>query len=114
MNALHMWLAFIGLGIVTLCTRSFFLLLGARFQLPASVQEYLKYAPIAALIAIVIPEVFYIRDPTTTLYTFQWQWPQLIATISAVLTCVITKSVLITIFGGIAVYSLLKILLPVI
>ena len=43
MNEFHMWLAFIGLGIVTLCTRSFFLLLGARFQLPASVQEYLKY-----------------------------------------------------------------------
>lgn len=46
-----------GLGVVTLVTRSFFFLSSKPWHLPRWAQRGLQYAPIAALSAVVLPEV---------------------------------------------------------
>ena len=50
-------LAIAGLGGITLLTRSFFLLSSSDWKLPNWVQRGLHYAPIAALAAVIVPEV---------------------------------------------------------
>ena len=47
----------VGLTLVTVLTRSFFFISSKIWQLPHWAQRGLQYAPIAALAAVVIPEI---------------------------------------------------------
>ena len=47
----------LGLGVVTVLTRCFFFLSSQPWKLPAWVARGLQYAPVAALAAVVLPEV---------------------------------------------------------
>jgi branched-subunit amino acid transport protein len=49
--------AIIGLALITLLTRGFFLLPRHELPLPAWLQQGLRYAPLAALMAVIAPEV---------------------------------------------------------
>lgn len=59
MNYTDLWTLGViaGLGVVTLVTRSFFFLSSKPWHLPHWAQRGLQYAPIAALSAVVLPEV---------------------------------------------------------
>ncbi|RDU99717.1 AzlD domain-containing protein [Trinickia dinghuensis] len=57
MSAVQIWLAIFGLTLVTAVTRAFFLFGGERAVLPERVQRALRYAPAAALVAVVLPDV---------------------------------------------------------
>ncbi|MDR5731155.1 AzlD domain-containing protein [Caballeronia sp. LZ025] len=57
MTPLQTWLAILGMGLVTAATRAFFLFGGERTVLPPRVQRVLRYAPAAALAAVVVPGV---------------------------------------------------------
>ncbi|KAF1048240.1 MAG: hypothetical protein GAK38_01489 [Xylophilus sp.] len=46
-----------GLGAITLLTRSFFMLPEREWPLPDWLQRGLRYAPLAALAAVLVPEV---------------------------------------------------------
>ncbi len=50
-------LAILGLGLITVLTRSFFFLSQREMPLPAWIRQGLRYAPLAALAAVVVPEV---------------------------------------------------------
>ena len=50
-------LVIVGLAIVTVVSRSFFLISSKPWQLPHWAQRGLQYAPIAALSAVVVPEI---------------------------------------------------------
>ena len=50
-------LIIIGLTLVTIVSRSFFFILQRDLPMPTWFQRSLKYAPVAALAALVIPEV---------------------------------------------------------
>jgi branched-subunit amino acid transport protein len=50
-------IAIVGLALITLLTRSFFLLPERDMPLPAWLRQGLRYAPLAALMAVVAPEV---------------------------------------------------------
>ena len=52
-----LWLIFILLGLTTLLPRGSFIVLGNRVALPPVLQRALRYAPAAALAAIVVPDV---------------------------------------------------------
>jgi branched-subunit amino acid transport protein len=54
---LYVWLAILALGLCTLVTRASFMLLGDRVPLPDGVRRALRYAPAAALVAIIVPEL---------------------------------------------------------
>ncbi len=57
MPAIYIWGAIVGMTVVTALTRAFFLLGGERAVLPPRVQRALRYAPAAALVAVVVPDV---------------------------------------------------------
>lgn len=50
-------LTIVGLTCVTVLTRAFFVIFEKDWSLPAWVQRGLQYAPIAALAAVIVPEV---------------------------------------------------------
>ena len=59
MNGTDLWTlaVIVGLAVVTVVTRGFFLFSSAEWHLPLWAQRGLQYAPIAALSAVVIPEI---------------------------------------------------------
>ena len=57
MNDWHTLLAILGLAVITVATRGFFLYPDRELPLPAWLKQGLRYAPLAALAAVVAPEV---------------------------------------------------------
>lgn len=57
MSPLEVFITTIGMGLVTLVCRSFFLLPEQDLPMPRWLREGLRYAPIAALAAVVAPEL---------------------------------------------------------
>lgn len=51
------WGVFVLIGLATTLPRASFIVLGSRVTLPSVVQRALRYAPAAALAAIVVPDV---------------------------------------------------------
>ena len=56
-TAAEIWLLIGLLSLLTLLSRSFFVLLPRRWQPRGRVEQALRYAPLAALLAITVPEV---------------------------------------------------------
>ncbi len=57
MSATEIWIAIFGMTFVTAVTRAMFLIGGERTVLPERVQRMLRYAPAAALAAVVLPDL---------------------------------------------------------
>jgi len=89
-----------GLSVVTVVARSFFFLSNQDWQLPHWAQRGLQYAPIAALSAVVIPEIVMSQGALIT----TWQDARLFAAVAGVLVYFTKRDVLLTIIGGMAVY----------
>ena len=51
-------LAILGLAVITICTRGFFMIADRELPMPSWLQQGLRYAPLAALAAVVAPEIF--------------------------------------------------------
>jgi branched-subunit amino acid transport protein len=56
-SPLELWTLIALLALLTLVSRSFFVLLPRRWQPRGRVEQALRYAPLAALLAITVPEV---------------------------------------------------------
>ena len=52
-----LWVAFALMGMTTVGTRGSFILLGEKGRLPPALQRALRYAPAAALSALVMPDL---------------------------------------------------------
>jgi len=111
MNETHLLVGFLGLMLVTFVTRSFFLLIGSRLDIPEAVHEFLRYAPTAALIAIVLPEVIFIKDPATQFFELDLYSPHLFGGVVAIFGYLITKSMLATIFLGMIAFTIARFLI---
>lgn len=59
MSALEIWLVIASMTVVTIVTRSLFLIVGDKVALPTRLQHALRFAPAAALIAIVLPDLLW-------------------------------------------------------
>jgi len=57
MTTLEGVIAIVGLALITVATRGFFLIPERDLPLPAWLQQGLRYAPLAALAAVVVPEI---------------------------------------------------------
>ena len=57
MSAGESVLAIAGLTLITIVTRAFFLLPRREVPIPGWLREALRYAPLAALVAVVVPEI---------------------------------------------------------
>jgi branched-subunit amino acid transport protein len=93
-------LVIVGLAIVTVVSRGFFLISSKPWQLPHWAQRGLQYAPIAALSAVVVPEI--VMSQGQLIGT--WQDARLFAAAAGVAIYYAKRNVLMTILGGMAVY----------
>ena len=102
MNGTDFWtLAVIaGLAGVTVLTRCFFVMSDKPWHLPGWAQRGLQYAPIAALSAVVIPEI--VMSQGQLIGT--WQDARLFAAAAGTAVYFRTRNVLLTIVLGMAVY----------
>lgn len=90
----------VALAVTTVLTRGFFLLSSRSWELPRWAQRGLQYAPIAALAAVVVPEV---AMPGGVLVD-SWHNARLLAAVAGALWFAWQRSLLGTIVVGMAVY----------
>lgn len=107
MNALNTWLVIVGLTVVTIVTRSFFLVLGDRVPLPPRVQHALRYAPACALVALIAPEVLLAQGSLA----FDPGNIKLLSAVAAAVTMLATRSMIVTMLVGMAVFTGLRFVL---
>ena len=97
---LYTLLTIIALGVITVVTRGFFFISNRPWTLPNWAQRGLQYAPIAALAAVVVPEVVMTQGMLITTF---WD-ARVFATVAGLAWFVWQRSVLGTIVAGMAVY----------
>jgi branched-subunit amino acid transport protein len=90
----------IGLALITVITRGFFLYSSKSWQLPNWVNRGLHYAPIAALSAVILPEILITQGQLLV----SWQDAKLIAGLVGAAVYFWRKSVLLTMSLGMLVY----------
>ena len=93
-------LTIFGLAIVTVITRSFFFLSSKPWTLPDWVQRGLHYAPIAALAAVILPEIVMTQGALIN----TWQDARVFAALAGGAWFFWRGGVLGTILAGMAVY----------
>ena len=90
----------VGLTLVTVVSRSFFFLSDSEWDLPHWAQRGLQYAPIAALSAVIVPEVVMTQGALIA----TWQDARIFAAAAGVAVYFAKRDVLLTIVLGMAVY----------
>ncbi|HMW22837.1 MAG TPA: AzlD domain-containing protein [Burkholderiaceae bacterium] len=100
MNTGEAIVTILGLGLVTVLARSFFLLPDRELPMPPIVRRALRYAPLAALVAIVVPEVLLTRG--VLIHT--WADARLLAALAGAGWFAWRRGILGTIATGMLVY----------
>lgn len=97
---LNTFLTIVALGVITVVTRGFFFISNRPWTLPNWAQRGLQYAPIAALAAVVMPEVVMTQGALIS----TWLDARIFATVAGLAWFAWQRSVLGTIVAGMAVY----------
>jgi branched-subunit amino acid transport protein len=90
----------LGLAVITVVTRGFFMLPDRELPMPDWVKRGLRYAPLAALIAVIAPEVLMTQGH----FIATWQDARLPAVVAASAYYFWRRGILGTIVTGMAVY----------
>ncbi len=96
--------AIAGLTVVSIVTRGFFMLPERQVPIPPWLREALRYAPLAALVAVLLPEVAMTGDHLIA----TWKDARIYATATGILVFVTTRKLLGTILAGSAVLLALR------
>ena len=96
--------AIAGLTAVSVLTRGFFMLPEREVPIPGWLREALRYAPLGALVAVLLPEIAMTGDHLIA----TWKDARLYATAMGVLVFCTTRSLLGTILAGTAVLLALR------
>lgn len=94
----------LGMGVVTLLCRAFFLLPREELSMPRWLRQGLRYAPLAALAAVVSPEIFLVQG--RLIHT--WQDPRIFGALAGLVVYAWTKSLFGTIASGTSVMLVIK------
>ncbi|WP_432259311.1 AzlD domain-containing protein [Cupriavidus sp. TMH.W2] len=106
MSHTEIWIALVGMALVTVITRALFLMAGEHVSVPDRIQRALRYAPAAALAAIILPDLMTWQGHFTLALTNY----KLMAGIAATLFYVLTRKMVGMILVGMAVYTALRLL----
>jgi len=98
------WALIVGMSVVAFFTRAVFVLPGSHLRLPATAERVLRYAPAAALMAIVVPDL----AMTQGALSVSIENPRLVAGLVAFALAAGTRSILATIAGGMVVLLLVR------
>ena len=102
MNKTDLWtlVTIVGMGLVTVITRSFFFLSSKPWTLPDWARRGLNYAPVAALAAVIVPEIV----TTQGQFISTWQDARLFGAVAGAAWFYWRGGVFGTIVAGMAVY----------
>jgi branched-subunit amino acid transport protein len=98
------WALIAGAALVAFLSRAIFIVPGSHLRLPATAERALRYAPAAALMAIVAPDLALVQGALS----ISIENPKLIAGLVAFGLAAGTRSILATIAGGMAVLLLMR------
>jgi branched-subunit amino acid transport protein len=98
------WALIAGAALVAFLSRAIFIVPGSHLRLPATAERALRYAPAAALMAIVAPDLALVHGALS----ISIENPKLIAGLVAFGLAAGTRSILATIAGGMAVLLLMR------
>ena len=104
-TGIWLWLAFLLTALATHIPRSSFIVAGSRAKLPAGLQRALRYAPAAALAALVSSDVFLVGGEV------QVTNPKLVATLAVFLVATRWRNAWLPFFVGMLVLWAAKALL---
>lgn len=104
MNSGYALITIVGLTVITVVTRGFFLISKQELVLPDWVKRGLRYAPLAALAAVVVPEIVMARGELIE----TWKDARLYAAAAATGYYFWRRGILGTIVTGMAVLIPLK------
>jgi branched-subunit amino acid transport protein len=107
MSNIEVVITCVGLGVISVLTRGFFLISQREWVLPNWAQRGLRYAPLAALAAVVAPEVLLNQGQLIT----TWQDARLFGAAAAIGYYLWRRGLLGTILAGMAVFLPLRIML---
>jgi branched-subunit amino acid transport protein len=99
--------AIAGLTVVSVVTRGFFMFPERELPIPAWLREALRYAPLAALVAVLVPEMAMTDDHLIA----TWKDARIYATAVGILVFCTSRSLLGTILAGTAVLLALRLTL---
>ncbi|MCK9685507.1 AzlD domain-containing protein [Scleromatobacter humisilvae] len=99
--------AIAGLTVVSVVTRGFFMIPNREVPIPAWLREALRYAPLAALVAVLLPEIAMTGDHLIS----TWKDARIYATATGILVFCTTRSLLGTILAGTATLLALRLTL---
>lgn len=97
-----LWLTFLLIGLATTLPRASFIVLGNRVVLPSVVQRALRYAPAAALAAIVAPDVLLVAGDFTPLN------PKLAAALATIAAASLSRNPWLPFIAGMGVLLALR------
>ncbi|KJK24455.1 branched-chain amino acid transporter [Burkholderiaceae bacterium 16] len=106
MSHLEIWVALAGMAVVTIVTRALFLMAGERVTVPDRIQRALRYAPAAALAAIILPDLMTWHGH----FTIAPGNYKLVAGAVALVFYLLTRRMVGMIAAGMAVYTALRLL----
>jgi branched-subunit amino acid transport protein len=98
------WALIAGAALVSFFSRAVFVVPGSHLRLPPTAERALRYAPAAALMAIVVPDLAFVQGALSV----SIENPKLIAGLVAFGLAAGTRSILATIAGGMAALLLLR------
>lgn len=104
----EVWIVIAVLIVATILTRSVPFLFADSLKLPPRLQHALRYAPAAAMAAIVLPDLVFTQAGTPDIGLHN---PKLLAGIAALVFCCVTRHMLGTIAVGMVVFTILRLLL---
>jgi branched-subunit amino acid transport protein len=96
--------AILGLGVITVVTRAFFMIPERELPLPGWLKQGLRYAPLAALAAVVAPEIVMTKGELID----TWKDARLFGAAAATAYYFWRRSILGTIVSGTAVLLVLR------
>lgn len=94
------------IGLLTVCsliTRAGYFLFGKHFPLSEPVRQALRYAPVAALVAIIVPELMPMQGGVSSLFS-----AKVAAALAAVLVFMRTRNTLLVILLGMVAFWIFK------
>ncbi|KQR89756.1 branched-chain amino acid transporter [Burkholderia sp. Leaf177] len=106
MTTAQVWLAIAGMALITGLTRALFLIGGERMILPDRVQRALRYAPAAALVAVVVPDLLSTQNGLSIAFSNH----ALYASLCGLAWFLWRRSMLGTIVVGMTVFTLLRLI----
>ena len=104
MSGLQSLIAIVGLAAITVITRGFFVIPEREVPIPVWLREALRYAPLAALVAVLLPEIAMTGDHLIA----TWKDARIYATAMGIVVFCTTRSLLGTILAGTAVLLALR------